>query len=125
MIVDLAIAGAYLAMDQDEPVEALAALITGYCQVLPLSTAELDALWPLLLMRLAVSVTNSGLRKVEFPDDPYVVISEKPALDLLAFARDFDPRFLALRLRQAAQLPIDSCHLRPCLCPKMPCLMSI
>ena len=108
VIVDLAIAGAYLAMDQDEPVEALAALIAGYCQVLPLSAAELDALWPLLLMRLAVSVTNSGLRKVEFPNDPYVVISEKPALDLLAFARDFDPRFVALRLRQAAQLPIDS-----------------
>ena len=107
-IVDVAIAGAYLAMDQDQPVEALAALVTGYCQVLPLSAAELDALWPLLLMRLAVSVTNSGLRKVEFPDDPYVVISEKPALDLLAFARDFDPRLVALRLRQAAQLPIDT-----------------
>ena len=107
-IVDLAIAGAYLAMDQDQPVEAVAALVTGYCQVLPLSAAELDALWPLLLMRLAVSVTNSGLRKVEFPNDPYVVISEKPALDLLAFARDLDPRLVALRLRHAAQLPIDT-----------------
>ena len=29
VIVDLAIAGAYLAMDQDQPVEALAALVTG------------------------------------------------------------------------------------------------
>ena len=108
VIVDLAIAGAYLAMDQDQPIEALAALISGYCRVMPLSAEELDALWPLLLMRLAVSVTNSGLRKAEFPDDPYVVISEQPAMDLLAFARNLDPRFVILRLRQAARLPVAS-----------------
>ena len=107
VIADLAIAGAYMAMDQEQPVEALAAIVAGYCRVLTLSVDEVDALWPLLLMRLAVSVTNSGLRKVEAPDDPYVVISEQPALRLLALAQDLDPRFVALRLRRAAGLAWD------------------
>lgn len=110
-IADLAIAGAYLAMDQEQPVEALAALVQGYCETAPLSGEEIDALWPLLLMRLAVSVTNSGLRKVEFPEDEYVVISEKPALALLSVARDLDARFVALRLRQAAGLSPDTAEL--------------
>ena len=103
-LADLAIAGAYLAMDHEQPVEAVAALVAGYSQTASLSGAELDALWPLLLMRLAVSVTNSGLRQVEFPDDAYVVISEQPALALLQLARDLDPRFVAKRLRQVAGL---------------------
>ena len=106
-IADLAIAGAYLAMDRQQPVQALVALVKGYCAIEKLSAEELDALWPLVLMRLAVSVTNSGLRKVEFPDDDYVVISEKPALALLAIARDLDARFVALCLRQAAGLPLE------------------
>ena len=101
-VADLAIAGAYLAMDQEQPVEAVASLVAGYSKAATLSSEELDALWPLLLMRLAVSVINSGLRKVEFPDDAYVVISEQPALALLRMARDLDPRYVAMRLRQAA-----------------------
>ncbi|MGB1159914.1 MAG: aminotransferase class III-fold pyridoxal phosphate-dependent enzyme [Alphaproteobacteria bacterium] len=106
-VADLAIAGAYLAMDHAQPIEALAALVKGYCGIAELSGSEIDALWPLVLMRLAVSVTNSGLRKVEFPDDAYVVISEKPALALLAIARDLDARFVALCLREAAGLPLE------------------
>ena len=103
-LADLAICGAYMAMAQEQPVEALLALVRGYVQHAPLSLEELDALWPLLLVRLAVSVTNSGLGKRAFPDDPYVVISERPALDLLAFARALDPRFVRYRLRQTAGL---------------------
>ena len=113
-IADLAIAGAYLAMDQEQPIEALAALVSGYRKEAALTAEEVEALWPLVLMRLAVSVTNSGLRKVEFPDDPYVVISERPALALLQRARDMDDRFVALRLRQAAGLPVSP------PCPKLP-----
>ena len=40
-------------------------------------------------MRLAVSVTNSGLRKVEFPDDPYVV-SRETGVGLVSICARFD-----------------------------------
>ena len=104
-ICDLAIAGAYLASGEVRPVEAMAALVEGYTRHSSLSAAEIDHLWPLMLMRLAVSVTNSGLQKQQFPDDPYVVISEAPNLALLAQVRDLDPRFARERLRAAAGLP--------------------
>ena len=104
-ICDLAIAGSYLASGEVRPVEAMAALVEGYTRHSPLSAAEIDCLWPLMLMRLAVSVTNSGLQKQQFPDDPYVVISEAPTLALLAQVRDLDPRFTRERLRAAAGLP--------------------
>lgn len=104
-LADLAIAAAYLCMQVERPVEALAEIIEGYVALAPLSEPEIDALWPLMQVRLAVSVTNSGLQKQQRPDDPYVVVSEKPALDLLDKAKALDPRYPAERLRAAAGLP--------------------
>ena len=40
-------------------------------------------IWDLLLMRLAVSVVNSTMLALEFPNDPYVTVTQKPAWDFL------------------------------------------
>jgi Ser/Thr protein kinase RdoA (MazF antagonist) len=78
-VAELAIAGAYAVLGQERPVAALAALVAGYNGVRPLSDEELALIYPLVLTRLAVSVTNSAIVKREKPDDPYVTISEQPA----------------------------------------------
>ena len=78
-ICDLAIAAAYIVLDHPAPEAALASLVAGYHDSYPLTAAELDMVWPLLRMRLAVSVVNSTLMAVENPDDPYVTISQAPA----------------------------------------------
>ncbi len=108
-VVELAIAAAYVAFDQPDPERAVAALVTGFNAVTPLSGAQIDLIWPLLLMRLAVSVTNSALMQSERPEDPYVVISEAPAWRLLERAEQIPVAHVAARLRVACGLaPSDS-----------------
>ena len=104
-ICDLAIAAAYIVLDHDAPETALAALVAGYHQANPLSAAEIDLIWPLLRVRLAVSVVNSTLMAVDNPDDPYVTISQAPAWRFLEGC-DLHSGLLSARLRAACGLPV-------------------
>lgn len=103
-LCNLAIAAAYLVLDAPNPERRLAALVAGYHRANPLTTTEIDLLWPLLQMRLAVSVVNSTLMAQENPDDPYVVISQAPAWRFLEDT-SIDPGLLRARLRTACGLP--------------------
>ncbi|SHH93809.1 aminotransferase class III-fold pyridoxal phosphate-dependent enzyme [Marivita hallyeonensis] len=105
-ICDLAIAAAYVVLDHPQPDRALEALVEGYHDVYPLTGVELDLLWPLIRMRLAVSVVNSHLMAVETPDDPYVVISQAPAWRFLETFPE-PPKLLSPRLRAACGLPVS------------------
>jgi 4-aminobutyrate aminotransferase-like enzyme/Ser/Thr protein kinase RdoA (MazF antagonist) len=100
-ICELAIAGAYAVLDQEKPLEALAALVAGYHAAHPLSGEELTLIWPLLLTRLAVSVVNAAMMKRERPDDPYVVISEAPAWRFLEASGGIAPEMVLAQLRLA------------------------
>ncbi|MCU0635420.1 MAG: aminotransferase class III-fold pyridoxal phosphate-dependent enzyme [Gemmatimonadaceae bacterium] len=101
IVADLAIAGAYLVLDEPHPERALAEFVAGYHAVSPLSAAQCDLLWPLVLMRLAVSVTNSAHMRRERPDDPYVSISEAPAWRYLERAATVPEAEVRARLRVA------------------------
>ena len=63
-ICDLAIAAAYCVLDHANPQEALASLVSGFHSANPLTVEEIDLIWPLLRMRLAVGSppAMSGLR---------------------------------------------------------------
>lgn len=104
-ICDLAIAAAYIVLDHDHPERAVASLVAGYHAVTPLTAQELDLLWPLLHMRLAVSVINSTLMAQQTPDDPYVTISQGPAWRFLESTTE-DPVLISARLRVACGLPV-------------------
>ena len=104
-ICDLAIAAAYLVLDHPKPEAALAALVAGYHAEYPLTAHEVDLLWPLLRMRLAVSVVNSTLMAAENPDDPYVTISQAPAWRFLEGCT-LHGGLLNARLRAACDLPV-------------------
>ncbi len=104
-ICDLAITAAYIVLDHPNPEEALAALTRGYHNAYPLTAQEVDLIWPLLCLRLAVSVVNSTIMAVENPDDPYVVISQKPAWDFLE-SHQVNPGLIKARLRAACDLPV-------------------
>ncbi|MEY1557568.1 aminotransferase class III-fold pyridoxal phosphate-dependent enzyme [Yoonia sp. R2331] len=104
-ICDLAIAAAYLVLDVDHPEAMLAALVAGFHSTAPLTAAEVDLIWPLVRMRLAVSVVNSTLMAKDNPNDPYVTISQAPAWRFLE-GNDLDPKLLNVRLRAACGLPV-------------------
>lgn len=103
-VCEIAITGAYALLDHETPEAALCALVAGYHGVSPLSAAEIDLIWPLLRMRLAVSVVNSTIEAVGRPDDPYVTISQAPAWRLLE-NEAIDGALMRARLRVACGLP--------------------
>ncbi|WP_300070392.1 aminotransferase class III-fold pyridoxal phosphate-dependent enzyme [uncultured Ruegeria sp.] len=104
-ICDLAIAGAYIVLDHPKPERALTALVRGYNAANRLSPTEVDLIWPLLRMRLAVSVVNSTLIAMENPDDPYVTISQNPAWRFLENT-SINGGLMPARLRAACGLPV-------------------
>ena len=86
-IAELAIACAYAVMGQPDPLTAAAQVVAGYHAIYPLTEPELEVLFPLIRLRLCVSVTNSAYQQVVEPDNTYLNISEQPAgavLDQLA-----------------------------------------
>jgi Ser/Thr protein kinase RdoA (MazF antagonist) len=100
VVCDLAIAAAYVVLDHPDPESALENLVKGFHSAYPLSPEEIDMIWPLLRLRLAVSVVNSTLMAKEKPDDPYVLISQEPAWAFLE-SQKVNPDLIAARLRVA------------------------
>lgn len=105
VVCDLAILAAYAILNRPDPERALAAITAGYHAACPLSAEDVDLIWPLVRMRLAVSVVNSTLEAQGKPDDPYVTISQAPAWALLE-REGFDAARIRARLRQACGLPV-------------------
>lgn len=105
-ICDLAIAGAYVVLDQPTPLQALAAMVSGYHRACPLTEQEVALVYPLVLTRLAVSVVNSTMMALEKPDDPYVVISQAPAWQFLERSASIRYEDVLARLRLACGFPI-------------------
>ncbi|MEB8387774.1 aminotransferase class III-fold pyridoxal phosphate-dependent enzyme [Rhodobacteraceae bacterium KMM 6894] len=104
-ICDLAIAAAYVVLDHPNPEAMLTALVAAYHAANPLTAQELDMLWPLLKMRLAVSLVNSTIMAQEVPDDPYVVVSQGPAWRFLE-GHQINEAQIAARLRVACGLAV-------------------
>lgn len=104
-VCDVAIAAAYMVLDHPDPARALCGLVAGYHSTSPFSAAEVDLIWPLLRMRLAVSVVNSTLMAQETPDDPYVTISQAPAWRFLERG-DINGDLMTARMRVACGLPV-------------------
>lgn len=104
-VCELAIAGAYLVLDHAQPEAMLEALVAAYHEQSPLSATEIDLIWPLLQMRLAVSLVNSTQMAAENPDDPYVIISQAPAWRFLE-GSSVDGALISHRLRAACGLPV-------------------
>jgi 4-aminobutyrate aminotransferase-like enzyme/Ser/Thr protein kinase RdoA (MazF antagonist) len=105
VVAEPAVAVAYALLGKHEPLVAAASLVEGFHHVFPLEETELSVLFPLICIRLAVSVVNSGQRKTLVPDDPYVIVSEAPAWEALARLAKTHPRFAHYVFREACGLP--------------------
>jgi Ser/Thr protein kinase RdoA (MazF antagonist) len=80
---DLAIALAYVMLGEQEPLLVAAQVIRAYQRRYPLNEAEQEALYSLILSRLSMSVCYSAHNRARNPDDPYQVVTEAAAWDLL------------------------------------------
>ena len=82
-VCDLAIALAYTMLNEKEPLSVAAQVIRGYHRWHPLTDAEQQALFPLILSRLSMSVCYSAHNRARNPDDSYQVVTEAAAWELL------------------------------------------
>ena len=103
-VSNLAIACGYAIMHKAKPLDAALQVVKGYHAAYPLTDTEISLLYPMICMRLAVSVTNSANLKSQHPDDPYIVISEAPAWDALRKILKLHPRLATYHFRAACGL---------------------
>lgn len=102
---DVAIAMAYVAISAEDPLAAAAAVVRGYHQTHPLTEPEIAALYPLMCMRLCVSVCMAAKQQAERPDDDYLGISQGPIATTLPVLAAIHPRYAHYTFRHACGLP--------------------
>lgn len=87
-VADVVIACAYAVMGSPTPIDDIDTIVRAYSAVRPLSELEARMVLPLVRLRLLVSVTVSATMSSVEPDNPYLVVSQAPAWQLL---RQLDP----------------------------------
>src|ERR1700693_34639 len=100
----VASAATYAMLGKKDVLRAAGSVIAGYHEVFPLQEVEIAALYTLIGMRLAVSVTNSAHRKTVKADDAYVTVSETPAWEALERLAKINERSAHYTFRQACGL---------------------
>nr|WP_299387871.1 aminotransferase class III-fold pyridoxal phosphate-dependent enzyme [Allomuricauda sp.] len=101
IINDVAIASAYAIMHHNDPLAASTPIVKGYHSAYPLLESELEHLYVAIAMRLVISVTKSALNKIKEPDNEYLLISEKPAWEVLKKWYEVNKDFAHYSFRQA------------------------
>ncbi len=102
VVADLAVACAYAMQGKRDPLAEAALVVAGYHSEYPLTELELEVLYPLICIRLAVSVTNSAEQRAAFPDDDYLTISESGVWQTLERLEPIHPRLAHYTFRAAA-----------------------
>jgi 4-aminobutyrate aminotransferase-like enzyme len=105
---ELAIASAYAILDAANPIEAAAALTAGYHRARPLEAIECEALFPLICLRLGLSVTISAIAAEEDPENAHRQITDAKGWATLERLQAIDWRAAESRFRQACGLPSRS-----------------
>ena len=101
VINDLAISCAYCVMHHNNPLQAALPIVKGYHSTFLLQEEELKYLYITIAMRLVISVTKSATNKQKEPDNTYLLISEKPAWEVLKKWSKIHPEFAEYSFRDA------------------------
>jgi 4-aminobutyrate aminotransferase-like enzyme/Ser/Thr protein kinase RdoA (MazF antagonist) len=82
-VCDLAIAVAYAMLDKPDPLAAAETIVSAYHRRYPLRDAEITAVFPLAMTRLAMSVCYSAFNSQAAPGDHYQQVSAAGAWRML------------------------------------------
>ena len=80
---ELAIAIAYVVLDKDDPRAAADEVVQGYTSEFQLLDEEREMLWPLVRLRLAMSVCLAARQLREQPENEYLRISQRAIRETL------------------------------------------
>jgi Ser/Thr protein kinase RdoA (MazF antagonist) len=76
-VAELAITVAYVVLDKPDPRAAADELVKGYTSEFTLLDEELEAVWPLALLRLGVSACMAAYQQRQQPENEYLRISQQ------------------------------------------------
>ena len=103
IINDVAIAIAYAVMGKPDVLSAALPIVEGYHSQFPLLEKELEFLYCLVAMRLVISVTKSAINRHKEADNEYLLISEKPAWDVLNKWKQLNNEYALYSFRNACK----------------------
>jgi len=106
-LCELAITCTYVMMNKEDPLAAASQIIAGYHSILPLTDNELRVLFPMIGMRLCMSVCISAFNAEQKPDNDYLQVSSQPAWDLMKKLNTVHPHLALYHFRNA-------CGMAPC-----------
>ena len=104
VICDVAIALAYLIHREEDPLAVCASFLQSYNTINPLSGPELELMFDLIQIRLAVTVAISSHRQKLEPDNQYIVLSQQPSKDALVSLNQISHETAENIFRQACGL---------------------
>jgi Ser/Thr protein kinase RdoA (MazF antagonist) len=102
-VADPAIAIAYAVLDKPNPLDVATAFLRGYHAAYPLRDEEVEALLPLVNLRLCMSACIAAWQRQQRPDDEYLAVSQAPIRRTL-------PRLAAIPAAAAAQALRSRAH---------------
>lgn len=101
---DLAIAIAYAVLAREDPLDVATRIAAGYHSARPLSDGEIALLWPLVRLRLAVSVVMSARQLAADPGNEYLGVTQEPIRRTLPVLMSVPAAFAEAALRHALGL---------------------
>ena len=104
-LAEPAVVCAYAMLGKDDPLAAAGRVLAGYQSVAPLGELEWDLVYPLMVLRLLMSVAICARQASLRPDNDYLLVSNRAAWDLLAKLDLVPFRLARARLRDACSLP--------------------
>jgi len=107
-VCNLAVALAYVMLDKPDPMAAAAQVVAAYQETYPLTEAELDVLYTLVLTRLCLSVCIAAKQTRDAPDNKYLNISNVPVWALLERLPQLSVNWPTRVFRFAAGVPVVS-----------------
>jgi 4-aminobutyrate aminotransferase-like enzyme/Ser/Thr protein kinase RdoA (MazF antagonist) len=101
---ELAVLCAYIILRMDDPVRVVARIAAGYHRARPLTELEIRVLFPLICMRLCVSVTTSAIAAEDDPHNEHRQVSDRLAWAMLERLEPIDWRDAENEIREASGL---------------------
>ena len=100
-IIGLATALAYLCLEQEDPIKHVLPLVRAYHLAHSLNQSELALLYPLIKVRLAMSVINAAIQSAATPNNDYLLISQAVIPKLLNQLESVNENLAHYRFRDA------------------------
>lgn len=97
----LAVAAAYAMLSQDDPVRAIVPVVSGYDGEWPLRPEELEVLYDLIRLRLAMSVAMAAWQYANDPGNDYLLVSQRSVWRTLGLLTSESPDLAHFRFRDA------------------------